>query len=281
MTGRRVAMVGLGLIGASLGGALRKQGDVVRGLDADSGAMRTALQRGLVDEVADDLAAVMNDATLVILAIPVLSIVQILPRIDAESPPEAVIVDVGSVKMPVVEAMENLPGASRAIGGHPIAGKEIAGPDAAETSLFEGRSFALVPTAATSEATLQTANTFVRDVGSLPIVLSALEHDRMVARTSHLPQFLSMALALSLEPRDESLAGPGLRDMTRLAASGASMWNDIFVSNADNIAAALGMCMSHLQNLTRMAEDGDTAALEHTMLRANERSSRIAGAVPF
>jgi prephenate dehydrogenase len=275
-----VTVIGLGLIGASLGGALRKQGDVVRGMDADADTVQTALQRGLVDEVADDPAAAVQGATLVILAIPVLSIMQVLPQIDAASPPEAVILDVGSVKAPVIETMERLPGASRAIGGHPIAGKEMTGPAAADISLFEGRSFALVPNAFTSETTLRTAENFVREIGSLPIILSAQEHDRMAARTSHLPQLLSMALALSLEPQDERLAGSGLRDMTRLAASGSSVWNDIFVSNADNIAAALGLCVSHLQNLTRMAADGDTTTLEHTMLRANEQSSRISASVP-
>jgi prephenate dehydrogenase len=280
VTGRRVAVIGLGLIGASLGGALRRGGDVVWGLDADSQAMRTALRHGFVDEVADDLATVVNDATLVILALPVLSIVELLPQIDTLSPPEAIIVDVGSVKAPVVRVMEQLPGASRAIGGHPIAGKERAGAAAAETSLFEGRSFALVPHATTSDLTLRTAETMVGALGAVPIVLSAVEHDSMVARTSHLPQLLSLALALTLDPRDELLAGPGLRDMTRLAASGPSMWNDIFMSNADNIAAALALCISHLQDLTRMAENGDAASLEHTMLRANERSAQIAGIVP-
>jgi prephenate dehydrogenase len=275
-----VTVIGLGLIGASLGGALRTQGNVVRGVDTNSGTVRTALERGLVDEVADDPARAVQDAALVILATPVLSIIQMLPQIDAASPPEAVILDVGSVKAPVIEVMERLSGASRTIGGHPIAGKEMTGPAAADTSLFEGRSFAIVPHASTSETTFRTADHFARELGSLPIVLSAREHDRTVARTSHLPQLLSMALALSLEPHDERLAGPGLRDMTRLAASGSSVWNDIFVSNADNIAAALGLCMSHLQNLTRMAADGDTTTLEHTMLRANEQSSRIAASVP-
>lgn len=280
MTGRRVAVIGLGLIGASLGGALRQGGDVVWGLDADSEAMRTAVRHGFVDEVADDLATVVNDATLVILALPVLSIVELLPRIDTLAPPEAIIVDVGSVKVPVVRVMEQLPGAFRTIGGHPIAGKERTGPAAAEISLFEGRSFALVPHATTSDLTLRTAATMVEALGAVPIVLSAGEHDSMVARTSHLPQLLSLALALTLDPRDELLAGPGLRDMTRLAASGPAMWNDIFMSNADNIAAALALCISHLQDLTRMAEAGDAASLQHTMLRANERSALIAGAVP-
>jgi len=273
-------VIGLGLIGASLGGALRRQGDAVWGLDVDPEAMRTALQHGFVDEVADDLAAVVSDAALVILALPVLSIVDLLAQVDSLSPPNAVIVDVGSVKAPVARVMEQLPGASRAIGGHPIAGKERTGPAAADASIFKGRSFALVPHPSTSEVTLQTAQTMVRAIGGVPITLSAVEHDRIVARTSHLPQLLSLALALTLDPRDELLAGPGLRDMTRLAASGPSMWNDIFMSNAENIAAALALCISHLQDLTRMAEDGDAASLEHTMLRANERSAQIAGVVP-
>lgn len=279
MTGRRVAVVGLGLIGASLAGALRKHGDTVWGLDRDADVMQTALARGLVSEVVDDLGLLVRDASFVILALPVLSIIRLLPNIDALASPDAVIVDVGSVKTPILEAMVGLPGSSRAIGGHPIAGKEMTGPSAADISLFQGRPFALVPSSLTSEKTLQTAETFVREIGSVPIILSAGEHDRMVARTSHLPQLLSMALALSLESSDEVLAGPGLRDMTRLAASRPSMWNDIFISNADNIAAALELCISHLQNLTRMAIDEDTTSLEDMMLQANERSSRVAGAV--
>jgi prephenate dehydrogenase len=280
VTERRVAVIGLGLIGASLGGALRMQGNVVRGLDRDTSAMQAALDRGLVDDVSEDLTAVLDEATLVILAIPVLSIIKILPQIDALSPRNAAIVDVGSVKGPVVDAMEVLSGAPRMIGGHPIAGKELTGPTAADVSLFQGRSFALVPSDTTNHATLHVAELMVREIGSIPVVMSAVEHDQIVARTSHLPQLLAMALALSLEPRDQALAGPGLRDMTRLAGSGPNMWNDILVSNADNISAALGVCMTQLQNLTGMALAGDEAALEHAILRANERAASIAGTLP-
>jgi len=166
------------------------------------------------------------------------------------------------------------------IGGHPIAGKEQSGPAVADVMLFQERSFALVPSDLTSASTIQTAQTMVREIGGVPVILSALEHDHIIARTSHLPQLLAMALALSLEPRDESLAGPGLRDMTRLAASGANMWKDILVSNADNISAAVEVCMTQLQNLTNMSLAGDKAALEHAMVRANERSALIAGVVP-
>ncbi|HEY8685796.1 MAG TPA: prephenate dehydrogenase/arogenate dehydrogenase family protein [Chloroflexota bacterium] len=280
MTERQVAVIGLGLIGASLGGALRAQGYVVRGTDEDDAAMQTAVDRGLVDDVSDDLTAILAEATLVILAIPVLSIIEVLPEIDALSPREAVIADVGSVKGPVIDAMKRLSGASRMIGGHPIAGKEQSGPAVADVMLFQERSFALVPSDLTSASTIQTAQTMVREIGGVPVILSALEHDHIIARTSHLPQLLAMALALSLEPRDESLAGPGLRDMTRLAASGANMWKDILVSNADNISAAVEVCMTQLQNLTNMSLAEDKAALEHAMVRANERSALIAGVVP-
>src|SRR5205823_5808868 len=161
-------------------------------------AMQTALDRGLVDELGDDLAAVLEGVSLVILAIPVLSIIEWLPPIDALSPQTAAIVDVGSVKRPVVDAMERLPGAARIIGGHPIAGKELSGPGVADISLFQHRPFALVPSNATSTSTVHTAETMVRAVGGVPFVLSAPDHDRMVARTSHLPQLLSMALALTI-----------------------------------------------------------------------------------
>ena len=279
MTQRRVTVIGLGLIGASLGGALRAQGYFVSGLDNDRAAMQTSLDRGLVDETSDDLEVVLNGADMVILAMPVLSIIDSLPQIDELSRPDAVIMDVGSVKGPVVDAMEALPGSARMIGGHPIAGKEQSGPGVADVSLFKGRSFALVPNDATSTPTKQAAKSIVRAVGGVPVVLSAPEHDRMVATTSHLPQLLAMALALSLEPSAMRLAGPGLRDMTRLAGSGASMWTDILVSNADNIAAALGICVAQLQNLSTLASAGDTAALERIMALANERSAAIADSV--
>lgn len=279
MTPRRVAIVGLGLIGASLGGALRRRGDLVCGLDADTAAERAALDRGLIDEAAPNLAAVTRGAALVILAVPVLSIIDLLPQIDAAAPPEAVIMDVGSVKEPIVAVMERLPGAARTIGGHPIAGKELAGPAAADISLFVERAFVLVPHAATSPDTLLVAEELVRELGALPTVLGAGEHDRTIARTSHLPQLLSLALALSLQPHDEALAGTGLRDMTRLAASGSSMWNDILLANAANIRAALDPCLDHLNELVRMAAEGDSGALERLMSRANGRSAQIAGAV--
>ena len=281
MTGRRVAVIGLGLIGASIGGALRERGDFVRGLDADSEVMRTVLERGAVDEVALDLGTVVEGATVVILAIPVLSIVRILPEVDALAPPEAVILDVGSVKSPVCAAMEQLPGAHRAVGGHPIAGKESSGPLAADTSLFGGRSFALVPTRNTSDGTLEAAQDLVYEIGSRPIVLSASDHDRMVARTSHLPQLLSMALTLSLNVGDGSLAGPGLRDMTRLAASHPRVWSDIFQTNADNIRTAVTVCMEHLQEISHMLAENDTASLQRAMLAGNERSALIAAEAPL
>lgn len=275
MTPRPVAVIGLGLIGASLAGALRSQGHFVRGLDRDPAARHIALERGLVDDVADDLPRALDGATLVILAVPVLSILSLVRDVDALASPDAVIMDVGSVKAPVLHEMAALPGAPRAIGGHPIAGKEQAGPAAADASLFRNRSFVLVPSTATSAETLQAAEDLVRSIGAVPVVLTATEHDRMVARTSHLPQLLATALALSLEPHDEIVAGPGLRDMTRLAASGSSMWNDIFISNADNIAAALATCIAQLQTLARMASGGDETALEQSMRRANERSALI------
>ena len=280
MTGRRVAVIGLGLIGASIGGALRERGDFVRGLDADPGVARTALERGAVDIVAYDLRAALEDATLVILAIPVLSIVRILPEVDALAPPGAVILDVGSVKAPICAAMERLPGAHRAVGGHPIAGKESSGPLAADTSLFERRPFALVPTQHTSDSALRAVQTVVHEIGSVCTILSASDHDRIVARTSHLPQLLSMALALSLEGGDGNLSGPGLRDMTRLAASHPSVWNDIFQANAANIREAVTNCVDHLQGISRMLAENDTAALERTMLAANDRLIVISEGVP-
>jgi prephenate dehydrogenase len=275
VTGRQVGVVGLGLIGASLAGALRACGDTVRGFDVDESARRVALERGLVDRAGDDLEAAVAGADLVVLAVPVLTIVRLLPNVDRLAPDRAVIMDVGSVKRPVIQAMEALGSAPRAIGGHPIAGKSVSGPQAADRELFRDRTFALVPTSRTDARTAAYAESVVRDLGARPLLMDAGEHDRIVARTSHLPQLMSTALALSIAPEDGELAGPGLVDMTRLAASPPSMWVDILASNAENIVSALATCLGHLESLGQMAASGDGPGLERAMSTAGTMAAHL------
>lgn len=232
-------VVGLGVIGGSLAATLRAAGHRVRGFDHDPARAAAARKRGLVDDIATELAAAVRGAGVVILAVPVRTIMQLLPIVDTLTSPSALILDVGSVKEAVVATMAGLPGAARAIGGHPIAGSERSGPEAADSSLLPGRVFVLCPTTQSSTAALCQAQQVVENVDMRPVVMAATEHDRIIARTSHLPQLISSALAASLEPNDAVLAGPGLRDMTRLAGSDPLLWRDIVTLNRVNVQSTL------------------------------------------
>jgi len=257
VTPQRVAVIGLGLIGGSIGSALRRQGWYVRGFDRQDAAAYTAEERGLVDELAGSLEAAVQGAAMVILALPIPAIVGLLPSIDAAAEREATIIDTGSVKGPVLSAMSSMHGAHRAVGGHPIAGNERSGPAAATPDLFRRRPFVLCASSATSEATVTQATLLVAALRARPVQMDADHHDQVLARTSHLPQLLSSALALSLAPDDTRLAGPALQDMTRLAASPPELWREILTANRANVASAMRAFVDHCADLTRMIEAGE------------------------
>lgn len=275
MSHRRAAVIGLGLIGGSIAAALRETGVYVRGYDRSPAHARTALRRDLVDELDDDLPHTVAGADVVILAVPVLTIVALLPALDLASAPDALILDTGSVKEPIVTAMATLTEAGRAIGGHPLAGDERAGPDAAHPALLRDRPFVLSPSPRTTPETVARAQTLVSSIGAEAVLVPAERHDRILARTSHLPQLVATALAGALEPDDLRLAGPGLRDMTRLAHSDPTMWAEIAEANRDNIIDAMRTFGSVFAALSRMIEEGDFAGMRAAM----EQGSRQAAAL--
>jgi prephenate dehydrogenase len=275
----RVAVVGIGLIGGSMAAALRLAGHEVRGFDSTPGRGAVAVSRGLVDQSAGTLDECVRDADTVILATPVAAILSLLSQVDALTSDDTLILDAGSVKADVVNAMAALSRPGRAIGGHPIAGTEASGPEAADAQLLAGRTFALCPSRRTTPGTAERAAALVRSMGALPIRLEADRHDAVVARTSHLPQVASTALALCLEHADLSLAGPGVRDMTRLARSDAGIWGDIVRLNRANIAEAMREFARRFDDIGRMVESGDTSALADAMQRAGRAVAPLAETV--
>lgn len=278
MTAPRVAIVGLGLIGSSLGGALRRSGAGVQGYDPDAVSREIAARRGYVTAAHDDLLSCLRDAQVIILAAPVPAILELLATVDA-AVPEAVLLDTGSVKVPVVRAMEGLAGAERAIGGHPLAGKERSGPESADPELFRNRPFVLTPHARTSSHTLEVARRLVEEIGARAVVVSAEEHDSIVARTSHLPQVLATALAREIAPGDGRFAGPALHDMTRLALSDSALWTDILLANGGNLVPRIRRLAAALEEIAAWVEGGEAAALSHILQTGRERALGLRGGV--
>ena len=234
----RIAIVGLGQIGGSIGLALGGRGGWERvGYDRSPRVAREALGRGAVDHVATSLEAACGDAALALVAVPVDTLGRMLLRVARALPRGAVLMDTGSARSGITEALATAArGGVIAVGGHPIAGNQGRGISSARADLFQGAAFALLPA---GRAMPSLARRLVRDLGARVRVVRPGEHDRALARTSHLPYVLSRAIeTLGRAPARAGLAGPGYRGMTRLAESDPRMAEAYVRANAREVARA-------------------------------------------
>lgn len=239
-----VSIAGVGLIGGSFALALRKAGFRGRIIGVSSkSAVGAALARGVIDE-ALPLEAAAAASDFIYLARPIAGILETIDVIDGHTRAGALITDAGSTKRAIVERAAQRIRRARFTGGHPLAGKESRGVEEADPDLFRGRPYVLT----SREPELET---WIERVGARLVVLSAEEHDRLVAVTSHLPQLISTALATAIaaEPGAAKVAGPAALDLTRLALSPYEIWRDIFATNAAPIDAALGAFIAKLEDL--------------------------------
>jgi prephenate dehydrogenase len=235
---KRVAVVGLGQIGGSLGLALGHAGGWHRvGFDSRASARRAALKLGAVDETARSLAAACAGAALAVVAVPVDVLPRVLAAAAAVLPRGAVLLDTGSARgAGVTRALVLATRRVRAVGGHPLAGNERRGLAGANARLFAGAPFAIMPVRGRVPAIVRA---LVRDLGAVPLVVNPRRHDAALARTSHLPWLLSRALAqLGAAAAREGLAGPGFASMTRLAASDPRVARAYVRANAANVRSA-------------------------------------------
>jgi prephenate dehydrogenase len=235
---RTIALIGLGQIGGSIGLALGRAGGWHRvGYDLDARTARAALALGAVDEAARTLVAACRDADLAVLATPVDGLPALIERVAAALPRRAVVIDTGSARAGISDALARATQRGvRAVGGHPLAGSEGCGIAAARSDLFVAAPFVLMPVRGTIPPV---ARMLVRDLGAHPVVVPPREHDRALARTSHLPYVLACALAgIGRAPARRGLAGPGFRSMTRLAASDPRMAGAFVRANAREVRAA-------------------------------------------
>ena len=256
---KTVAIFGVGLIGGSFALALREAGFSGRILGVSSAeTLRRALDLRVIDAAAAAEEAAAS-ADLIYLAQPILRIIEILPELNAWVNPGALITDAGSTKKAIVDRAAEAISRCQFLGGHPMAGRERFGVEAAEAELFQGRPYVLTPR---SEMELNTPRArelkdWIGRIGAFPVTLDAEEHDRIVAYTSHLPQLASTALASLLEGRAETksgIFGPALVDSTRLSLSSFQMWGDILATNRGSIQDALRGYIAKLEEFCRELE---------------------------
>ncbi len=233
----RLALIGCGHIGGSLALALRAAGCVahVRGFDADAAAAARAQALGILDEIAASAADAVTGADLVVLAVPIGAIAGVAKSFAAALTPGTIVTDVGATKADVVAACEAaLAGRARFVGGHPMAGTERSGPEAADQALFQGRVVIVTPTAATDAAACERVAELWRSVGARVVLLTPAAHDDAVAALSHLPHVAAFALAGALAgdaAQLTGLAGGSLASGTRVAASEPRAWVEILLAN--------------------------------------------------
>ncbi|HEY7379963.1 MAG TPA: prephenate dehydrogenase/arogenate dehydrogenase family protein [Gaiella sp.] len=260
---RSVAVVGTGLIGASIGLGATRQGMGVRGWDPDPDVLAVAVERGAVQGAAS-VADALDGAELVVVAAPVAVLPDVVREVLAGAPSECVVTDVGSTKGAVCAAAGS---DSRFIGGHPICGAETRGPERASAELFDGAIWFLTPAASAELERFRALHGFVTTLGARPVAIDPGAHDRLVAVTSHLPHALANVLlnhagATRVDGHDPlQAAGGSLRDMTRIAGANPRIWVDIFLDNRDALAAALAEHRRRVEQLEAALRDGDAGAL--------------------
>ncbi len=268
-----VGIVGVGLIGGSIGLALKRAKPTVpiTGIGRDAGRLQKARDMGIIDRSACSPEA-LRDCDLVILATPIERILELLESLGDSVAPETVITDVGSTKRTICDtAWRNLPATVEFIGGHPVAGREVGGMENSLPGLFEGAAYILCPRPGEESRGLARLKSFTEILGSRCRVMTPEDHDQALAWTSHLPQLVSTALANVTSARRIEVSGSGLRDMLRLAGSPYSVWDGIFETNRDNVAVALEEFIRHLERVRRLLGEG---RLKEEFERAGENQRR-------
>jgi prephenate dehydrogenase len=276
----RLAIVGVGLIGGSLALAARRSGFArhIVGVDRLAAAEErsAAESRTVVDEWvdADDEARVreaLSHADLTVLAMPVSAITRLLPLALAGG---GVITDCGSTKRSIAEKARGEARSTRFVPGHPMAGHPEGGLVNAREDLFDGRRWLLCPEGVDPDAVAR-VDALVRAVGAEPVLLDATSHDRAVALTSHVPQLVASALlSLGVEEQADVAAGPAFASITRVAGGARVMWQDIFDSNADEVAAALRRLSAELDSVASGLEQGDVEPALELLARARRALGR-------
>jgi prephenate dehydrogenase len=275
MAEHRVSILGLGLIGASLGLALKQHdGMTVIGFDPDTETMRQATARHAIDHAAGGPREAIQGADTIVLAAPVRGILSLLDELGPTVPGGTLITDTGSTKAQIVaRAEQTLPDGAAFVGGHPLAGRLRSRVEAADAGLFVGATYCLSPTASTPEWAVERASDLVRAIGATPHFLDPEEHDGLLAAVSHLPYFASAALVSALGSQSgwgemSALAAGGFRTATSLVDGSPRMWADIALTNRTALDRQLGILIGTLTELQAAIKSGDEGLVAATLNRA-------------
>ena len=282
----RLVVAGVGLIGGSFALALKQAGAVGRvvGLGRTRRSLDRAVELGVIDEAADDAAAALRDADLVMLAMPVGQTAAVLERIAGHVGAKTIVTDAGSTKRDVIEAARAVlrDAWPRFVPGHPIAGAESSGADAARADLFRGRKAVLTPLPETDAPAVRRVADAWRACGAEVREMSAAEHDGVFAAVSHLPHLLAFALVhdVAQQPNAATLfdyAASGFRDFTRIASSHPEMWRDICLANRDALLLELDSYREQLDDLRLALARNDGERLEEIFGIARQARREWAG----
>lgn len=277
---QKITVVGVGLLGGSLGLAIkqRRMARRVEGFVRRTASIAECEKAGAVDHATRDLRRAVEDADLVILCTPIGQMRELAERMAPVLKRGAIITDVGSVKAGVVQALEPLLAAAGAhfVGSHPMAGAEKTGVKAARADLFKDAVCAITPTSRSNAVAVKRVEEFWREIGARPLKLPPEAHDELVSRSSHLPHVVAAELAnyvLSpIHPKEQALlCANGFRDTTRIASGSPEMWRDIALANRNNLARVLGVFVDDLKEFQQALESGDEKAIEEFFEKARQR----------
>ncbi|HSH94257.1 MAG TPA: prephenate dehydrogenase/arogenate dehydrogenase family protein [Roseimicrobium sp.] len=277
---QKISLVGVGLLGGSIGLSVRRRRLAARveGFVRRAASITECEQTGAVDKATRVLGQAVQDADLIIFCTPIAQMRELAEEMLHTMKRGAIVTDVGSVKGSVVEDLESLIAGAGGhfIGSHPMAGAEKMGVNAARHDLFENALCVLTPTAKTPAGVTQKIEAFWNDIGAKPMRMTPELHDELVSRSSHLPHVVAAELAnYVLSPAHQKqqaqLCASGFRDSTRIASGSPEMWRDISLANRKNLARVLGVFIEDLQEFQLALEQGDAKSIEEFFVNAKKR----------
>lgn len=274
---KKVAIVGVGLIGGSLGMAIKKKklAESVFGVSRHIKTIDIAKRKKAIDKGSVSLSIIIKGADLIILATPVHHILKILPQVFKLAKQDTLIIDVASTKGEIIRAVVKYGKAKNFVGCHPLAGSEKRGIINAQADLFKDSLCVLVPLKNTGSMALEKAGRFWQALGARTARLSAKEHDKILALTSHLPHIAAFSLINSIPERYLKFSASGLKDTTRIASSDPQVWQDIFMSNKRELSGALNILQRNLARFKQILLKGDSNALARFLRQAKSKRDSL------